>query len=233
VPELLKGDPSRLAQILINLAGNSIKFTDKGFVEIKCVINSFSNNTYDTEFSITDTGIGIAKDKIQSIFESFTQADSDTSRKYGGTGLGLTICKQLTELQGGRISLESKLGTGTRFFFNIPYPASDGKKIQSAEQIQKESQVNLNGIRILMVEDNEFNKIVAEDTILERIPDVHIEHASNGVEALEKMEASDLAQVLMDIQMPEMDGYESTRRIRQMDIKKETQVMAMTPNANP
>src|SRR5688572_11123015 len=120
-PATLNGDPTRLAQVLINLVGNAIKFTEKGFIEISVRVVSRSGDTADIEFSVTDTGIGIAQDKLDSIFDSFTQANSDTSRKYGGTGLGLTISKQLVELQGGKISLESKSGIGTRFFFTLPY----------------------------------------------------------------------------------------------------------------
>jgi signal transduction histidine kinase len=235
VPETVIGDPSRLAQILINLAGNSIKFTDSGFVEIDAVVKSKSGESCEIEFSVIDTGIGIAADKLHSIFESFTQANSDTSRKYGGTGLGLTISKQLVEMQGGKISLESKPGMGTRFFFNISYTVSQ----QHTEQLEafdnSDSYLSLLiGAKVLLVEDNDFNKIVAEDTIMEYLKDVTMDHAENGLRAVEMISANNYDLVLMDIQMPEMDGYTATKTIRALDSnKKFIPIMAMTANATP
>jgi signal transduction histidine kinase len=234
IPDNIIGDPSRLAQILINLVGNSIKFTHEGFIEIKCNMIFKSNTLCDIEFSVSDTGIGIPQDKLSSIFESFTQANSDTSRRYGGTGLGLTICKQLTELQGGKIGLESKLGLGTRFFFNIPFEIGQKTHKLDNESTPTKRQPLIPGTRILLVEDNDFNKIVAEDTIQEEYPGVIIEHASNGLEAVEMVTNNTYDLVLMDIQMPEMDGYEATKTIRKLDSEKAMiRIMAMTANATP
>ncbi|HNP48690.1 MAG TPA: response regulator [Bacteroidia bacterium] len=233
VPAAISGDPVRLNQILINLAGNAVKFTEKGSVTISVIELSRNGNQSILEFSIRDTGIGIAPEGLNKIFESFSQASNDTTRKFGGTGLGLTISKQLIELQGGSIYVASELGKGTTFSFKIPYAIASadeiGKDKKDTLQIDKE---DLAGMRILLVEDNPFNQIVAVDTLNDLLEKPVIEIADNGLIALDKLTAADFDVVLMDIQMPEMDGFEATRKIRQdfPSPKHMTKIMAMTAN---
>ena len=232
VPRTLIGDPTRLNQILINIAGNAIKFTENGGVTLEINELNRQGNLSMLQFSIIDTGIGIPEEGIGKIFDSFAQAESDTNRKFGGTGLGLTITKQLVELQGGNIKVKSTLGQGTVFIVTIPYLIGDevdiGKRNNSENDIKPE---DLKGIRILLVEDNPFNQMVATDTLTDLIPDISIDLAENGKIAVEMVGKNDYAIVLMDIQMPEMDGFEATGEIRKMPPpKNQLKIMAMTAN---
>lgn len=234
VPAHLQGDPTRLTQILINLVGNAIKFTEQGSVTIHV---SSQLNESDTKicmlvFQIIDTGIGIAADKLLTIFESFSQASDDTNRKYGGTGLGLTISKQLIELQKGSIAVSSRMGHGTEFCFKIPYERVIEKDEKEISAATGNLEINLQGLKFLLAEDNEFNQMVAIDTLQDLIPGIEIDVAVNGKIALEKVQQTHYDLVLMDIQMPEMGGYEATELIRQLPPPLNAiKIMAMTANA--
>ena len=215
VPKIISGDPYRLSQILLNLVGNAIKFTEKGGVTIKVASVMNDGNNMELLFSVTDTGIGIAKDKLDYIFDMFTQETSSTTRKFGGSGLGLAICKKLVELQGGSIHVESEPGKGSVFSFRIKYKIEKNQHITETANADKPIiKNNLKGIRILLAEDNEFNQMVAVDTLESAIEDVKVDIAKNGKEAVDMIQINNYDIVLMDIQMPEMDGHEATKMIR-------------------
>lgn len=230
VPEFLMGDPARLNQILLNLIGNAIKFTEQGSVQVGL------EKIDDTlKYSIQDTGIGISKDKIQRIFREFEQAKDSTTRLYGGTGLGLSIAKQLVELQGGTISVESEMGGGSTFYVELPIVAVPHETMVQHAVSEGELQAmanDLKGIRILLAEDNAFNKMIAQDDLLYYIGDVTLDIVENGILAIDKYKTEDYDLILMDVQMPEMNGFEATRKIREMEkLGKKNQhipIIAMT-----
>lgn len=237
VPNQLIGDPVRLNQILMNLLANAIKFTDKGGVTLKVTSVLDSGNEALIRFSIIDTGIGIPEDKTESIFQSFSQATSSTTRLYGGTGLGLAISKQLVELQHGTISVDSELGKGSAFNFEIKYGklATQDHSNLALELIEKNSRrimmSELQGKKILLVEDHPINQMLATKVLEDWGFDVDL--AGNGRIALDKLKENQYSLILMDINMPEMDGYETTSAIRSQDNlnHKEIPIIAMTASA--
>ncbi|HWZ21013.1 MAG TPA: ATP-binding protein, partial [Cytophagaceae bacterium] len=231
LPDVIIGDPVRLNQILINLIGNAIKFTEIGSITIECVQVERNDKLVTIKFSVTDTGIGIKEDKLDTIFESFSQAASDTTRKYGGTGLGLTISKQLIEIQGGKIAVHSTINKGTTFSFTLPFSIGSQNNIQEFK-LKEINTTNLDGLRILLVDDNDLNRVVAVDTLTLLIKNLTIDIAENGRIALEKVDKGNYDIVLMDVHMPELDGYETTRRIRnEKNSYHEIPIMAMTASA--
>ncbi|HQU96336.1 MAG TPA: ATP-binding protein [Saprospiraceae bacterium] len=227
----VNGDATRLRQILINLIGNAIKFTENGLVTTS-VKSEQVGEKLNLHFCVSDTGIGIEQSNIDKIFESFEQAYSDTSRKFGGTGLGLSISKKLVELHNGKIWVESEKGKGSQFHFIIPYASAEsGAEVKPTEDFSNNIADTIKGIRILLVEDNAFNVVVAQEELEDAIEGVQVEVAENGLIAVEKLKSSAFDVILMDIQMPVMNGFEATKVIRALDSEKaQIPIIAMTAN---
>ena len=225
----LVGDPVRLNQVLNNLIDNAIKFADQGFVKLSVNQLTGDDKNLTIEFKVEDTGIGIPENKVESVFESFTQASSDTTRKFGGTGLGLTIVKSIVEMQNGTIAAESVLNKGSVFTIILPYKVSSA--VIKKEIVVEESFIDLNEIRVLMMEDNQLNQLLTK-TVLTNAG-CKIDIAENGLIGIEMLKESEYDIILMDIQMPEMDGYETTHYIR-TKIKgsvSEIPIIALTADA--
>jgi signal transduction histidine kinase/CheY-like chemotaxis protein len=217
------GDELRISQILLNLINNAIKFTQKGFV--KLIISKTDDNRI--KFAIKDTGIGLTKEQQNRLFQSFSQADATTTRKYGGTGLGLSISKQLVELMNGKIWVESQINLGSSFEFEIELLQSTEDKIINIEENNQVDLSSIKGSHILLVEDNEVNQEVMS-CILEEY-DIKIDIASNGQEAIEMFDKNRHQLILMDIQMPIMDGLTATKIIREKN--KTIPIVALSANA--
>ncbi|MEJ8800568.1 ATP-binding protein [Pontibacter sp. H249] len=230
IPWLLIGDPVRLTQIMYNLIQNAIKFTSKGGVSVDVRVKEQAQDQSWIEISVSDTGIGISQDKLDSIFERFSQATTTTTREFGGTGLGLTIVKSLVELQGGTISINSTLGKGSVFTVLIPYKnASEDDIILYSEQSHLEEGTIQRKLHVLVTEDNLLNQKLAFRVLSDM--GFTVEIASNGSEAVELLKAGrHFDVVLMDIQMPVMDGYEATTLIREK-LNMNVPIMAMTAHA--
>ncbi|MCC2545574.1 PAS domain-containing protein [Hymenobacter sp. BT175] len=223
------GDQFRLNQILINLVANAVKFTEQGSIFVGGQLLDETDTHFTVEFRVTDTGIGIAPDKLERIFEGFTQAYADTSRRFGGTGLGLSISRALVKQMGGTLTVESEVGKGSTFAFQLALPKADipAGSVEEAELNTGE----LNGIRALLVEDNEINRDLAR--LLLEDWGVVLDEAADGYEALALFEQKEYDVVLMDIQMPGMNGMEATARLRQHPDPRRAAVpiLALTANA--
>ncbi|MCK5682900.1 response regulator, partial [bacterium] len=254
LPPAVYGDQRRLSQILNNFLSNAIKFTKKGAIKINIDLIDQNNSTAKIRFSVIDSGIGMEKGTLNKIFSSFSQVDTSTTREYGGTGLGLSLCKQLVDLMGGTISVESTIEKGSMFFFTLDMPIGDAAVLihnasnNNDDNVHKNankattakvsrnidfpnninSQNNLKGRRILLVEDNKINQRVALRK-LETLG-VEVDLAVNGKKAVKAVSNKNYDAILMDIQMPDMDGYKATAKIREQEDTGRVPIIAMTAN---
>lgn len=255
-PSILVGDSLRLSQILINLVGNAVKFTDRGEIIISIKVVQRVEDIIQLRFEVKDSGIGLSGEQIQKLFTPFHQADGSTTRVYGGTGLGLSICKSLVEMMDGEIGVESELGKGSTFYFDVKLGFGEnnqhfmnesiseelltpsnlydvvfnvfGKKITKYNNYNKIAK-SIGGAVVLVVEDNDQNQEIAKE-LLEKVG-ICVDIASNGAEALEKIKKREYDAVLMDCQMPVMDGYEATKILREDERYKGIPIIAMTANS--
>lgn len=231
--KILLGDPVRLNQILINLISNAVKFTHNGAIKVDCSIDRQQKNTCWIRIEVKDTGVGIPGEKLNTIFESFSQADASVTRKYGGSGLGLTIVKQLVELQNGKITVRSEEHVGSTFIVLIPYGIGKTRSLGMPADDKKNKSLPdsaLQNLRVLLVEDNDINRLYAK-SILKNWR-CYTDTAENGLVAIEKIKNGEFDVVLMDVQMPVMDGYEATKAIRSMAPPlNKIPVVALTANA--
>lgn len=227
VPENLYFDKTRMAQILTNLLSNAIKFTSKGSVSLTVKLLSTKEEMAIVRFEVVDTGIGIPEDRQSAIFQSFTQASSSTTREYGGTGLGLTITKKLLDLQGVELRMASSPGTGTTFYFDQSLKIGDASKHGNGVIGGKNESEDLSGVNVLLVEDNVINVMVANKFLTRWKANVDV--AKNGQEAIDRIKAKTYDVVLMDLQMPVMDGYEASKKLRK--FKYTVPIIALTASA--
>jgi len=229
IPDTLIGDATRLTQILVNLIGNAIKFTHQGKIDIEVFKQSQTEKNITLGFKISDTGIGIDKEKLNEVFERFNQGEDSITRNFGGTGLGLSIVKNLIVLQNGNIEVKSEQGKGTSFIFNIPYEISEEQlnTISTVSSDYYKDKTNV-PLRVLVVDDNAINQSLMKHLLLQWNIDFDI--VSNGLEAVEQLINQTYDLVLMDIQMPKMDGYAATQQIREV-LKLDIPIIAMTAHA--
>lgn len=230
VPPVLIGDRNRLQQVVNNLLGNAVKFTEKGSIDISVQMENMTEEQVWIKFQVIDTGIGIDPKELERLFKSFSQVDGSITRKYGGTGLGLAICKRLVKLMGGEIGVKSEKGKGSMFYFELPF-AYKNHRISSQEKSRPRCMIGKSDqtFRVLLVEDNPINQMVIRHLLTERGHEVSV--VDNGYDALQVLEKQDIDIVLMDIQMPGMDGMETAQKIRIQRQEHHIPIIALTAHA--
>lgn len=236
IPYILHGDLTRLHQILHNLLSNAFKFTNKGYVKLEVILDNRKGNMINVTFKISDSGKGISKDKLEIIFNKFTQEDSYIAKDYGGTGLGLTISKQLITLMNSQLKVKSVLGQGSTFWFTLPFildtkinPLKNSESTITTLNNQW-SDSSLKGITILVVDDNEINNLVISKIFIAW--GINFVFATNGLEAIDLFNNTVYDLILMDLQMPELDGFETTTQIRALEPKGQyTPIIALSASA--
>lgn len=230
LPTWLRGDPTRIRQILFNLIGNAVKFTEQGGVKVIAQHKELESGEIEVRVNIKDTGIGISQEAQSRLFTRFSQADSSTTRRFGGSGLGLVICRQLAQLMGGGVGLQSEVGKGSTFWFTVRCGLGEAPVEDVDSTVCDESVSDQRGLKILVAEDNAVNQLVAR-TMLTKVGHT-VDVVANGVEAVSAVRDTDYDVVLMDIQMPEMDGPTATQEIRKLASRAcDTPIVALTANA--
>ncbi|MDN3672083.1 ATP-binding protein [Flavobacterium branchiarum] len=223
IPDNLIGDPTKLSQIIMNLINNALKFTENGRVNVIVKLHSLKDDEATVYFEIVDTGIGIPEDKLQTVFESFSQGSIEVNRKYGGTGLGLTIVKKLTEMLGGEINLKSEVGKGSAFTFKLKFQI-DNEPLAIKEETKLYNDYELKGKNILLIEDNRINQMITRKMLENK--SITCEVIDNGEEAIELLKIKRFDMILMDVHLPGINGTTATKYIREFD--KITPIIALT-----
>ncbi len=227
-PKIVNGDNYKLKQLILNLAKNAVKFTTSGSVKISASLISFKNNFYEVKIRVFDTGIGIEEDKLDGLFDGFYQVDSTTTRNYGGTGLGLALCKKLITLMEGKINVKSDFGKGSEFWIEVKLDSPQERNLFSSEDAPEDTKLN-----VLLAEDNIVNQKITEFSIKQL--GYNIDIAGNGLQAVEMYKEGDYDFILMDLQMPVMNGFDATKEIRNYELedfnKNRIPIIALTANA--